>query len=104
MVLRVNLWNRIKEVKVPLKSRVVTIRFYENVITKFRSNEGWKKGINYKIGVNQAFPLPSTYFGIYIDKLEACLEEVGCVGTNLARIVILILHVNNIYSYGEVSH
>ena len=35
-------------------------------------------------------PLPYP-FGIYIDKLERCLEEVGRVGTILAGIVIILL-------------
>jgi hypothetical protein len=35
-------------------------------------------------------PIPYP-FGIYIDKLEDCLEEVGCVGLILVGIVIIIL-------------
>ena len=36
-------------------------------------------------------PLSPTIFGIYIDKLENCLEEEGCIGTILASIVIIFL-------------
>ena len=43
------------------------------------------------IRVKQGFPLSPTLFGIYIDKLEDCLEEVGCAGTILAGIVIILL-------------
>jgi hypothetical protein len=64
---------------------------YENVIAKFRNNEGWSKEINCNIGVKQGCPLSPTLFGIYIDKLEACLEEASCVGTTLAGIVIILL-------------
>ena len=35
-------------------------------------------------------PLPYL-FGIYIDKLEGCLEEAGCAGMILARIVIILI-------------
>jgi hypothetical protein len=47
--------------------------------------------IKCNIGVKQGFPLSPTLFGIYIDKLERCLEKAGCVGTILARIVIILL-------------
>ena len=30
-------------------------------------------------------------FGIYIDKLEGYLEEVGCVNINIAGIIIILL-------------
>ena len=69
MVPRNNLWNRLEELKVPFELRAATIRLYENVIAKFKSNEGWSKYIKCNIGVNQGFPLSPTLFGIYIDKL-----------------------------------
>ena len=74
----------IEELKVPFELRAATIRLYENVIAKFKSNEGWSKDIKCNIGVKQGFPFSPTLFGIYIDKLEGCLEEAGCAGTILA--------------------
>ena len=83
-VCRNNLWNRLEELKVPFESRAAAIRLYKNVISKFKSNEGWLRDIKCNIGVKQGCPLSPTLFGIYIDKLESCLEEEGCVGTFLA--------------------
>jgi hypothetical protein len=72
-------------------------RLYENVISKFRNIEGWFEEINYNIRVKQGCPLSPTLFGIYIDKLEECLEEAGCVNPNLVCIVItLLLYVDDI--------
>ena len=98
MVPRYNLWNRLEELKVPPQLRTVAIRLYENVIAKLNINEGWLKDIKCNIGVKQGCPLSPTLFGIYIDKLEGCLEEAGCVGTILAGIVIiLLLYADNIF-------
>jgi hypothetical protein len=88
---RTNLWNRLEELKVPFELRVVAVRLYEKVIAKFRNTEGWSEEINCNIGVKQGCPLSPTLFGIYIDKLEDCLEDAGCVGPTLASIVIILL-------------
>ena len=72
---RSNLWNRLEELKVPFELRVTAIRLYENVIAKFKSNKGWSRDITCNIGVKQGCPLSPTLFGIYIDKIEGCLEE-----------------------------
>ena len=64
---RNNLWNKLEEIKVNFELRVTAIRFYENVITKFKTNEGWSKNIKCNIEVKQGFPLIPTLFGIYID-------------------------------------
>ena len=84
--------------------RAFAIRLYENVIAKFKSNEGWSKDIKCNIGSKQGFPLSPTLFGIYIDKLEGCLEEAGCAGTTLAGIVIiLLLYADNIVLLARCS-
>ena len=58
---------------------------------------GWTTYINCNIGVKQGFPLSPTLFGIYIGKLETCLEEASCAGTILSGIVIvLLLYVDDI--------
>ena len=72
---RNNLWNILEELKVSFELRASTIRLYKNVIVNFKSNEGWLGDIKCNILVKQGFPLSPTLFGIYIDKLEGCLEE-----------------------------
>ena len=84
---RNNLWNRLEELKVPFELRFITIRLYKNVITKFKTNEGWLKNIKCNIEVKHGCHLSPTLFGIYIDKLEGCLEEARCVVMFLAGIV-----------------
>jgi hypothetical protein len=70
---------------------------YENVISKFKNIKGWSKEINCNIGVKQGCPLSPTLFGIYINKLEACLEKASCVGPTLTGIVInLLIYVDDI--------
>ena len=82
--------------------RAAAIRLYENVIAKLKSNEGWSKDIKCNIEVKQGFPLSPTLFSIYIDKLEGYLEEAGCDGTILARIVvILLLYVDDIVLFAR---
>ena len=72
------------------------IRLYEKGIAKFKSIEKWLKYINCNIGVKQGCPLSPTLSGIYIDKLESCLEEASCSRMTLARIAILLLYVDDI--------
>ena len=48
---RNNLWNRLEEIKVPLELRDAAISLYENVIAKFKSNEGWSRDIKCNIRV-----------------------------------------------------
>ena len=85
--------------------RVVAIRMYENVISKFKNTKGWSKVINYDIIVKQGCPLSPILFGIYIDKLEECLEKAGCVGPTLTSIVInLLLYADDIVLMARSPH
>jgi hypothetical protein len=94
---RKNLSDRLEERKVPFELRVVAIRLYENNISKFKNTEGWSKEINCNIGVKKGCPLSPTLFGVNIDKLEECLEEVGCVCQTPTGIVInILLYVDDI--------
>jgi hypothetical protein len=38
-----NLWDRLEEINEPFEFRVVSIRLYENIISKFKNTEGWLK-------------------------------------------------------------
>jgi hypothetical protein len=95
----------LEEIKVPFELRVVAIRLYENVISKFNHTKGCLKEINCNIGVKQGCPFSPTLFGIYIDKLEDCLEEAGCVGPTLIVVVnILLLYVDDIVLMARSPH
>jgi len=60
------------------------------------SLESWSEEIKCNIGVKQGFPLSPNLFGIYIEKLEDCLEVAGCVVPTLSNILIILLYVNDI--------
>lgn len=97
MVPQEKLWQRLDEIMVPPELRVVFIRLYENFIVKLKTTEGWSNDIICNIDVKQGCPLFLTLFGMYIDKLEECLEVVGCEGPKLVGIVItLLLYVDDI--------
>ena len=54
---------------------------------------------------NKVVPCPPTLFGIYIDKLEDCLEKTCCVGPTLTSIVInLLLYANDIVLMARSPH
>jgi hypothetical protein len=95
----------LEEIKVPLELRAATIRMYENVISKFKNSKVWSKDINYNIGVKQGCPLSPTLLGIYIDKLEDCLEKEGCVIPTLIGIVInRLLYFDDIVLMERIPH
>jgi hypothetical protein len=47
--------------------------------------------MNCNIVVKKGSLISITHFGIYINKLEGCLEEVGCVNITLDSTIIIIL-------------
>jgi len=105
MVPRKNLWNMLEEIKLPLELRVVAIRMYENIILKFKNTKGSTEEINCNIEVKQGCPLSPTLFGIYIDKLEYCLEKEGCVNPTLTGIVInIFLYADDIFLMVSCLH
>lgn len=82
---------------VPPELRIVAICLYEIVIFKLKTNKGWSKYIKCNIGVKRGCPLSPTLFGIYINKLEECLETAGYKGIELTGIIItLLLYVDDI--------
>jgi hypothetical protein len=82
---------------VPFELRGVAVRLYEKFISNFRNTRGCSEEINYNIGSKKGFPLSPTLFGIYINKLEDCLEDAGCVGLTLTSIVIILIYVDDIF-------
>ena len=87
IVSKTNHWNILKELKVHLELRVLAIGLYENAIVEFRNIEGyWLEEINCNIWVKKCCPLYPIFFGIYIKKLEGCLEGESFVSTTLASI------------------
>jgi hypothetical protein len=55
--------------------------------------------------VKQGCPLSPILFGIYIDKLENCLEKEGCVGPTLTGIVInLLLYAKDVVLIARSPH
>ena len=67
------------------------------IIVKIKTTEGWSKDITCNIGVKKGCPHSPTLSGIYINKLEECLEIVGCKGTEFSsNIITLLLYVDDI--------
>jgi hypothetical protein len=59
--------------------------------SSFMPTKGWSEEINSNIGFKEGCPISPTLFDICINKLEDCLEEVGCVSPTLVGIVIILL-------------
>ena len=93
-----NIWKRLDEIIIiPPKLKIAMIHLYEMVVSNIKITEGWYKDIKCNIRVKQGCPLSPTLFGIYINKLEECLEIAGCKGTKLASIIInLLLYTDDI--------
>ena len=89
---KINIWNRIEKVRAHFQLRFVAIRLYKNDIVKFGNSKDQSKEINCNIGFKQGCHVSPALFGIYIDKLEGCLEEVGNrANINIAGIVTILL-------------
>ena len=59
-------------------------------LPSLRATRGVRKILSLILKLNKISPSP-TLFGIYINKLEGYLEEVGCASTILVGIVIILL-------------
>ena len=59
---RNNLWNILEELNVPFELRTAAIRLYENVIAKFKSNEGWSKDMKCNIRFKKGCVAAETAF------------------------------------------
>ena len=97
IVPRDKLWKILDEIMIPPEFKIIVIRLYETVVSKFNTNKGWSKDIKCNIGVKKWCPLSPSLFGIYIDKLQEYLEIAGCKGTKLVGIIFaLLLHAGDI--------
>jgi len=77
---------------------------YNNGIAQLKNTKGWLEEIKCNIEVKQGCLLSSTFFDIYIDKLETCLEEVGCTNTtSTALVIISLLSINDIVLMARCS-
>jgi len=102
IVLWDKLWEILEEIMVLPELRIFVIHLYETVVSKLNTNKGWYKYIKCNIWVKQGCPLFPTLFGIYIDKLEKCLETASCKETKLVGIIItLLLYDNDIVLLSE---
>lgn len=76
---------------IPPELMIVLIRLYEISISKLKTNEGWFKDSKCNIKFKQGCRLFPSLFGIYIDKIQECLEIVGCKGMDVTGIIITLL-------------
>lgn len=61
---------------------------YERVSRCVHIGARWTNVIKSTIGVKQKFPLSSTLFGLYIDKLEIVIKSLGGMRCSLAGSLI----------------
>lgn len=85
------LWLGMEELQIPIGLRALTHRLYEQVIAKIRTMEWMFDSFGNDIGVKHGCPLSPTLFGLYIDKLEECLDKNNGDGVQLAKYVIKLL-------------
>jgi len=102
---RDKLWRRMEELEIPVHSRFVIHRLYEEVKVKIRTSVGILESFRSGIGVKQGFPLSLTLFGLYIDKLEEWLDLQGGDCVRLGEFVIkLLLYANDIVLICKSAH
>jgi hypothetical protein len=94
---RAKLWKGFKQIGSHPYIHNVMIRMYEKVISDMQCNNKWSMDSNCNIGVKQGWPLSPTTFGIYISKIEKCLEEDGCIGINIIKLIVIpLLYIDDI--------
>ena len=69
-----------EELEIPLQYRVVIHRLYEEMKVKIRTSAGISESFRSDIGVKQGSDLSTTFFGLYIYKLEEWLNLQGGEG------------------------
>jgi len=74
-VLREALLQRLRDIGISATLLTAIMHLYESVLGHLHAAHGMSDFIRSTIGVKQGCPLSPTLFGIYIDELEAFLQE-----------------------------
>eukprot|EP00249_Psilotum_nudum_P025149 c29391_g1_i1 orf=1144-4386(+) len=85
------LWKRLAEIGLPNTLIQAAQELYVQVIGVMKGPTNDLVKVICDIGVKQGCPSSPTLFGIYIDKLEACLQQKGGGGLKLMHLVLFNL-------------
>jgi hypothetical protein len=105
IVRRDKLWNKMEELGIPYGYRATIHRLYEKVRDKTRTSEGIYECFGSDIDVKEGCPLSPTWFGLYIDKLEAWLSRTDGEGVHLVGYVVkLLLYADDLILISKTTH